>query len=596
VSNRYRYFSTVIGLVGCLCQVQVAAVRAQEAYPRSRIGRFEVDGLDFRPEGAWRKGSERVRSNRVGLLGLRALSVLNGRGAMTRVAGTYFVPVVPITFNNTAPPFPAAQYENVLFNPSPSAEPYSVRSYYREMSRGSVTISGVVLDWVVADSADLYYEDGCNGVGVKVSCPHGGRPFVNLLLEALKADDTGALDWGQFDNDGPDGLPNSGDDDGVVDFVTFLQPKVDGACGAPGIWAHRYFMSAWNGSPYTTKSPRRGAGGAILPGQFIKVDDYTMQSAVGGATACNGSAIMPVGTVAHETGHAFGLPDLYDTDLRSPSVTQGIGEWGIMGSGNYTQPYSPSRFEAWSLAELGWVAIDTLGTSRSVRLSPVSTSDTVLYVGVPNTDEYFLLENRQAIGSDSAQINDACVFGTRSCAKGPGLLVWHIDQGIVDARGFRLGNRVNTGRIQGVALVQADALNQLREPGGKNRGDPGDPFPGSTNNHALGDLTFPASVDNQGATAGFMLDSIYQDVDGSVAFRYTRTTAGLVNVSLPQAIDEILGKGSLGSLQLAYLDSLGNKNGGYDVGDFLAYLSANSTALSPEVLRAVLAADRRRAR
>jgi hypothetical protein len=29
------------------------------------------------------------------------------------------------------------------------------------------------------------------------------------------------------------------------------------------------------------------------------------------------------------------------------------------------------------------------------------------------------------------------------------------------------------------------------------------------------------------------------------------------------------------------------------VGDFLAYLSANSTALSPEVLRAVLAADRR---
>ena len=253
---------------------QVAAVRAQEAYPRSRIGRFEVDGLDFRPEGPGARVRSGCDPTGLGLLGLRALSVLNGRGAMTRVAGYLFRSVVPITFNNTAPPFPAAQYQNVLFSPSPSAEPYSVRSYYQEMSRGSVTISGVVLDWVVADSADVYYEDGCNGVGVKVSCPHGGRPFVNLLLEALKANDTGALDWGQFDNDGPDGLPNSGDDDGVVDFVTFLQPKVDGACGAPGIWAHRYFMSAWNGSPYTTKSPRRGAGGAILPGQFIKVDDY----------------------------------------------------------------------------------------------------------------------------------------------------------------------------------------------------------------------------------------------------------------------------------------------------------------------------------
>jgi M6 family metalloprotease-like protein len=510
-------------------QGQIGRLEAQEAYPRSRIGRFEVDGLDFRPTGAWRKGAERVRSNRFGLMGLRALSVLNGRSAMTRVSGTYFVPVVPITFSNTTPPFPATQYQNVLFSPSPSAEPYSVRSYYQEMSRGSVTISGVVLDWVVADSADVYYEDGCNGVGVKVSCPHGGRPFVNLLLEALKANDTGALHWGQFDNDGPDGLPNSGDDDGVVDFVTFLQPKVDGACGAPGIWAHRFFMSAWTGSPYQTKSPRRGPGGVVLPGQFIEVDDYTMQSAVGGATACNGSSIMPVGTVAHETGHAFGLPDLYDTNLRSPLVTQGIGEWGIMGSGNYTQPYSPSRFEAWSLAELGWVAIDTLVNSRSVRLGPVAISDTVLYIGVPNTDEYFLLENRQPIGSDSAQINAECRFGARSCAKGPGLLVWHIDQGEIDARGFRQGNRVNTGPIQGVALLQADGLNQLREPGAKNRGDPGDPFPGSQENHTLSDATLPPSVDNQGATAGPHARLDIPDIDGSAV--PSKTAAGVVNES-----------------------------------------------------------------
>ena len=526
---RLRHFSAVLALVGSVFQGQIGRLEAQEAYPRSRIGRFEVDGLDFRPTGAWRKGAERVRSNRFGLMGLRALSVLNGRSAMTRVSGTYFVPVVPITFSNTTPPFPATQYQNVLFSPSPSAEPYSVRSYYQEMSRGSVTISGVVLDWVVADSADVYYEDGCNGVGVKVSCPHGGRPFVNLLLEALKANDTGALHWGQFDNDGPDGLPNSGDDDGVVDFVTFLQPKVDGACGAPGIWAHRFFMSAWTGSPYQTKSPRRGPGGVVLPGQFIEVDDYTMQSAVGGATACNGSSIMPVGTVAHETGHAFGLPDLYDTNLRSPLVTQGIGEWGIMGSGNYTQPYSPSRFEAWSLAELGWVAIDTLVNSRSVRLGPVAISDTVLYIGVPNTDEYFLLENRQPIGSDSAQINAECRFGARSCAKGPGLLVWHIDQGEIDARGFRQGNRVNTGPIQGVALLQADGLNQLREPGAKNRGDPGDPFPGSQENHTLSDATLPPSVDNQGATAGPHARLDIPDIDGSAV--PSKTAAGVVNES-----------------------------------------------------------------
>ena len=52
---------------------------------------------------------------------------------------------------------------------------------------------------------------------------------------------------------------------------------------------------------------------------------------------------MPIGTMAHETGHAFGLPDLYDTDLRSASVTQGIGEWGIMGSGELHPAVQPLR-------------------------------------------------------------------------------------------------------------------------------------------------------------------------------------------------------------------------------------------------------------
>src|SRR5918994_2394 len=120
------------------------------------------------------------------------------------------------------------------------------------------------------------------------------------------------------------GQPNSGDDDGVVDFVTFLQPEQDGACpDSPHIWAHRFVVRAWNGgSPYLTRTPWIGH-----PGQFLKVDDYIMQSAVGGNTACHAASLMPIGTVAHETGHAFGLPDLYDTDVSNPKVTQGVGEW-----------------------------------------------------------------------------------------------------------------------------------------------------------------------------------------------------------------------------------------------------------------------------
>ncbi len=543
-------------------------------WPRSEVGRFEIPALDFRPEGAWRLRAESIRLRRNTLLRAGALRTLNAPGPSLRVQGAFHVPVVPIAFANVAPPFAPSGYADVLFADVAPGAPASVRSYYAEQSRGAVQIDGTVFAWVVADSADTYYEDGCNGVGVQNLCPHGGRRFGELLIEGLTRSDTGAVDWGQYDNDGADGLPNSGDDDGVVDFVTFLQPEVDGACGTSHIWAHRYDLRVWNGgSPYVTHSPVRDAGGAPVPGRFIQVSDYTMQSGVGGVSACgSASEIMTIGTVAHETGHAFGLPDLYDTNLQSSGVTQGIGEWGIMGSGNYSQPYSPSSHDAWSLTEMGWVVVDTLRTGGTITLAPIQTGDTVLYLGVPQTDEYFLLENRQSIGTDTAQFNPACQFRTRVCAKAPGLLIWHIDQGQVTLHGFRRDNRVNSGPVHGVALVQADGRNDLGRPGTTNRGDTGDAWPGATGNTTLAPTSAPPALDNQGADAGFVLDSLRPSgPSGALAFRYRPTPAGQPVLTLTWATDQILGIGQLGSAQLALLDSLGNRSGGYDVGDFLAY-------------------------
>jgi len=544
-------------------------------YPRSEPGRFEVEGFDFRPQGAWRKRTDAIRVTRAALLRGRRLRALNhpaAGAAAARVSGAFFVPVVPIAFRNVPAPFPAADYHRVLFAVDPAPLPYSVRTYYAEVSRGSVTIDGQVLDWVIADSSDSYYEDGCHGIGVLNNCPNGGRRFGELLVEALQQADDGTVDWGHFDNDGADGVANSGDDDGVVDFVTFLQPEVDGACGTENLWAHRYDMAGWmGGSGYVTRSPVRDALGLPVPGRFIQVRDYTLQSAVGGRGACTDGEIMPIGTVAHETGHAFGLPDLYDTNLRSSSVTQGIGEWGIMGSGNYTQPYSPAGYDAWSLAEVGWVTVDTVSLASIVLLPPVATGDTVLYFAVPNTDEYFLFENRQPLGSDTAQLNPACRFRTRSCAKGPGLLIWHIDAGQVALHGFRQDNRVNVGAVHGVALVQADGLNQLRTPGEKNRGDAGDPWPGTTGNTLFAATTNPAALDNQGTTAGFELDSIEQTPTGDMSFRLTLTPPGQVFLTLAAASDGLLGRTTLLPAQSARLDSLGNLNGRYDTGDFLAF-------------------------
>ena len=508
--------------LGVVVAVLVPAAAVAQ-YPRASIGQFEVRGMDFSPTGAWRKRVAAVRASRHQFLKSGSIRSLNLSAAATafggvKVTGHVVVPVLPIAFRNVAAPFTTADIAGKLFSAAPVGEPYSLKTYYEQLSNNSITLDGRVFPWVTADSSDTYYEDGCNGIGVLGPCDHGGTRLGEMLLQALSVASNGsdaATVWAPFDNDGPDGIANSGDDDGVVDFVTFLQADEDGACSTPHIWAHRFVVAAYNGgSPYVTQTPWAGH-----PGQFIKVNDYTMQSVVGGSTACDPSRLMPIGTVAHETGHAFGLPDLYDTN--SDSYTEGIGEWGLMGSGNYSTPDSPSRMEAWSLLELGWVGVDSLSASGTVRLDPVTQTHRVTYIGVPGTDEYFLLENRQDLEADAAQMDP--ILGSR--AKLPGLLIWHIDQGQVDAHGFQADNRVNVGAVHGVALLQADGLGNLDQystSAASNRGDAGDSYPGSSGNRRLTLLSNPASLDNQRHYTGFVLDSIYQVVPhGQMIFRFT---------------------------------------------------------------------------
>ena len=479
--------------------------------------------MDFSATGAWRKRVASIRATRNQLLKSGAIRSLNFSSAATafggvKVTGHVVVPVLPIAFRNVAAPYTTTAIAAKLFSPAPVNEPYSLKTYYEQLSNNSITLDGHVFPWVTADSNDTYYEDGCNGIGVLDPCDHGGARLGEMLLQALSVASSGsdaATVWAPFDNDGPDGIANSGDDDGVVDFVTFLQADKDGACGTPHIWAHRYVVAAYNGgSPYVTQTPWAGH-----PGQFIKVNDYTMQSVVGGSTACDGTQLMPIGTVAHETGHAFGLPDLYDTN--NDAYTEGIGEWGLMGSGNYSTPDSPSRMEAWSLLELGWVGVDSLSASGTVRLDPVTQTHRVTYVGIPGTDEYFLLENRQDLEADAAQMSP--LLGSR--AKLPGLLMWHIDQGQVDAHGFQADNRVNVGAVHGVELIQADGLQNLDQystSAASNRGDAGDSWPGSSVNRRLSLLSNPASLDNQRQYTGFVIDSIYQvEPHGQMIFRFT---------------------------------------------------------------------------
>jgi M6 family metalloprotease-like protein len=404
----------------------------------------EIAGLnDLRPliplefSRAWLHRVEQVRRRRAELHSAGQLDGLSPEEAVERgaaLAGVLRVPVIPVRYADVAEPFPIEAIERRIFGPN-VRDTVSFAGYWHEVSGGLLRVEGEVTDWITLSRPASYYLPGRQyGWG------EFGR-IAELREEVLRAADA-QLDFSQFDNDGPDGIPNSGDDDGYVDFVAIvyaLPCRGDTRSGA--IWPHRAAMQ-----PFETRQTG-------VNGEAIRITDYVIIPIVDPAT-CGPSH---VGLLAHETGHALGLPDLYDYDGSS----QGIGSWGLMGTGSHSTPYSPAHLGAWEKEQLGWVRVSWLkDDDPDIVIGPVQTSRTVYRYDSPDrSGEYVLLENRQRIGSDRR-------------LPGSGLLVWH-----VDPERAELGAWNNDERRTAVSILEADGRNDLML---GRRADAGDPFPGAT--------------------------------------------------------------------------------------------------------------------
>lgn len=457
----------------------------------------------FSPDNGWIRRGLAVAAQRnagragegVGGVSQRA-SFVNGV-----LSGDLNIPVFLVLYQGTdsaaiVGTMPRSLMQDRLFGTDP-APPYTIHTYYREISGDRLLFNGTVLDWKRVLRADTYYEGGCNGL-----C--GAGNVAELIEEIVARHDT-TVDYGQFDNDGADGIPNSGDDDGYVDAIVLFHPEVDGACGgvngsaSQNIWAHKSTYAGWTGTDLETLDLAAGGGN-------IRIRDYMIQGGQGGDGGCTDDQPQAIGVVAHESGHILGLPDLYNTSsLRS---SEGIGHWGLMGSGNWRRPFSPAHMEAWSRAELGWVTEVVIGTDTTLTISPVATADTAYVLPIAGTNEYFLFENRQPIGSDAQQ-------------HGPGLLVWHVDPTLLASR--RAANRVNASDPEALALEQADGLGDLQN--GADRGDVGDPFPGSTGNTRFAHNSNPSSARNDGTPTYIVVDSITQVTPGGAVSARIRFAA-----------------------------------------------------------------------
>jgi M6 family metalloprotease-like protein len=312
----------------------------------------ERGGRAFQFENAWLRKAEQAREAREAFIEARGFYQRDMLPAAERpqlsVSGNFSVPVFCVKYSNTgADPYPISTLQTRLFD-GPFA-PRTLSEFYAEISYGDLNMTGTVYGWTTLPNVESFYTGAgtCNGL-----C--GSANVDDLILTTLGANDA-AVDFGQYDNDGPDGLPNSGDDDGFVDFVAFVHPEQGAECGVNGnIWSHRYSLNFLAGAAYTTNDARSGGG-------LIQVNDYVIQPAYN----CGGVAVIDIGVFCHEFGHAFGLPDLYDTNGGS----QGVGHWCLMGSGNWNAPPDPAHMSAWSKDQLGWtdiVVVDSKPTNYDI--------------------------------------------------------------------------------------------------------------------------------------------------------------------------------------------------------------------------------------
>ena len=357
----------------------------------------------------------------------------------------------------------------------------SVDDFYDEASQGQFGLKaatetcGTTPNDGVTGWIDLPYAHPNTGVD--------GTATEQYVADAIKATES-CVDYASFDTAPADGQIETNELHVTIIGAGF-ETSYNNPCGK-SIWGHEWDLAS------------AGITAPTVDGRTIGNSGYTTF----GEWHCNSLNDTPghkatMGIMAHEFGHDINWPDLYDTDQDG----EGVGEWSLMGSGSWGKNAapghepgnSPSYPDAYSLYYQGWVmptvatVADDVAISahQSLLLGPNPGGTDWLFGGHPGTGEFFLLENRTQQGYD---------VSTPGC----GVVIYRIDETVTPSNG---ANSNQDDPL--IKVMQADGQEDLEN--GDNRGDAGDPWPGTAAKHDFDNTSTPNSKFHEGTPSNLDL-------------------------------------------------------------------------------------------
>jgi M6 family metalloprotease-like protein len=296
----------------------------------------------------------------------------------------------PSTYDTTRPPWTDDIIDDSIMSPQTEG---SLSDYFDEFSDGQFHLIG-----------DIYPEDGY------VYVPNHPQSYYSLangrglsfLNEEILTDLDSEIDYSLYDTN-----PADGD----VDMIFMIYRSLDRV--------NLVGSAPWQGIAMLNPNTYYGSGGTDnfpLTLDTVDIQGWTSGCDLGSGVVLRDSYILDDvrELSAHELGHHwFGCTHF------GSSPYQAEGNQGFFG---YSGDAGPGR-SGFDKMLLGWISPTVISDTDNLTVSDLNTNHEVYQINIPNSSDFFLLENRQRISHYEEQWTNTC-DGT-SGLPATGLLITH---------------------------------------------------------------------------------------------------------------------------------------------------------------------------